>query len=562
MANNDKQIGLSVDTQEVAGESTPVVGEATGDFPTKKVEEGTGRSALLVGAGILISRIVGVIRQRVFAHYLGTSDAAGAFSAAFRIPNFLQNVFGEGALSASFIPVYAKLLAGHDEKEASRVANAVLTLLVMVTSVIVLIGVLTTPYFVDLFAYSFNPATRELTIRLVQILFPGAGLLVLSAWCLGVLNSHRRFFLSYIAPVAWNLAIITTLIIFGGGEDQARLVLMVAWGSVAGSVLQIAVQFPTVLKVLRSFGPVLDTVDVNVRKVLTNFIPVFVSRGVVQISAFVDAMLAGLISSQAVAALTYAQSLYTLPVSLFGMSVSAAELPAMSGTLGTKDEVAVKLRSRLDAGLQRISFFIVPSAMAMFVFGDVMTGALYQTGEFTYSDSVYVWGILAGSTIGLLASTQGRLYSSTYYALHDTRTPLWYASLRVFLGLVLGYVGAIMLPPVLGLDAKWGVAGLTTASGIAGWIEYLLLRQSLNSRIGRTGVRAIYLLKLWGAAAIAALVGFGLKLILPAMHPIPQAILVLGTYGVLYFLIGAGLGIVEARQILKKFTSIPARLLR
>ena len=281
---------------------------------------------------------------------------------------------------------------------------------------------MTTPYFVNLFAYSFNPATRALTIRLVQILFPGAGLLVLSAWCLGVLNSHRKFFLSYTAPVAWNVAIITTLIVFGGGEDQARLVIMVALGSVVGSVLQIGVQFPTVLKLLKSLRPIVDTADVNVRKVLTNFIPVFVSRGVVQISAFVDAMLAGLISSQAVAALTYAQSLYTLPVSLFGMSVSAAELPAMSGTLGTRDEIAVKLRSRLNAGLQRISFFIVPSSMAMFVFGDVMTGALYQTGEFKHADSVYVWGILAGSTIGLLASTRSSLLMNLLRAARHTNT--------------------------------------------------------------------------------------------------------------------------------------------
>ena len=559
--NKQITINAHIDTQEAAGESTPVIGEGTGDFPTHKAEEGTGRSALLVGTGILISRIVGVIRQRVFAHYLGTSDAAGAFSAAFRIPNFLQNVFGEGALSASFIPVYAKLLAGGDKKEATRVANAVLTLLVFVTSVIVLVGVLTTPYFVDFFAYSFNPETRALTIRLVQILFPGAGLLVLSAWCLGVLNSHRKFFLSYIAPVAWNLAIITTLIVFGGGHDQARLVIMVAIGSVVGSVLQIAVQLPTVLKLLKSVRPVLDTVDVNVRKVLTNFIPVFVSRGVVQISAFVDAMLAGLISSQAVAALTYAQSLYTLPVSLFGMSVSAAELPAMSGTLGTQDEIAVKLRSRLNAGLQRISFFIVPSSMAMFVFGDVMTGALYQTGEFKHADSVYVWGILAGSTIGLLASTHGRLYSSTYYALHDTRTPLWFAVIRVFLTTVLGYFCAIKLPPLLGLDMKWGVAGLTASAGIAGWIEYLLLRHSLNSRIGTTGVAALYLVKLWVAAGISAAIGFGLKQVLPPMHAIPFAILVLGTYGMLYFAIGAGFGVAEARRILKNIYTIPARLL-
>ena len=565
MANlkEPKPVTLSshIDTQEAAGESTPVVGEATGDFSTHKREEGTERSALLVGTGILISRIIGVVRQRVFAHYLGTSDAAGAFSAAFRIPNFLQNVFGEGALSASFIPVYAKLLAGGDKKEATRVANAVLTLLVFVTSVIVLIGVFTTPYFVDLFAYSFNPATRALTIRLVQILFPGAGLLVLSAWCLGVLNSHRKFFLSYTAPVAWNLAIITTLIVFGGGEDQARLVILVAIGSVAGSVLQILVQLPTVLKLLKAVRPVFDTVDINVRRVLTNFIPVFVSRGVVQISAFVDAMLAGLISSQAVAALTYAQSLYTLPVSLFGMSVSAAELPAMSGTLGTQDEIAVKLRSRLNAGLQRISFFIVPSSMAMFVFGDVMTGALYQTGQFKHQDSVYVWGILAGSTIGLLASTHGRLYSSTYYALHDTRTPLWFATIRVILTTVLGYVCAIILPPVLGLDAKWGVAGLTASAGVAGWIEYLLLRRSLNARIGTTGVAALYLFKLWTAAAIAAAVGFGLKQFVLNLHAIPLAIIVLGTYGVLYFAIGAAFGVPEARRILKKSIDIPTRVL-
>ena len=208
--------GVSVrqNASEIAGETVAVVGESTGRFPSveRNERESTGKSAFMVGAGILISRIIGVIRQRVFSHYLGIGDAAGAFTAAFRIPNFLQNVFGEGALSASFIPVYANLLARGDKKEASRVADAVLTMLALATSLIVLIGILTTRYFVGLFAYSFDDATRELTIRLVQILFPGAGLLVLSAWCLGVLNSHRRFFLSYTAPVVWNVAIIATLI--------------------------------------------------------------------------------------------------------------------------------------------------------------------------------------------------------------------------------------------------------------------------------------------------------------------------------------------------------------
>src|SRR5436190_7669091 len=187
------------DSALIAGETIAPVGSATPETPAAKTnvkDSRTGKHAFLVGAGILISRIVGLIRQRVFAYYFGTSGAGDAFSAAFRIPNFLQNVFGEGALSASFIPVYAKLLAENDEKEARHIANAVLGVLALVTSIIVLLGVLTTPYLISIIAAGFQDERRDLAIRLVRILFPGAGLLVLSAWCLGVLNSHHRFFIS------------------------------------------------------------------------------------------------------------------------------------------------------------------------------------------------------------------------------------------------------------------------------------------------------------------------------------------------------------------------------
>jgi putative peptidoglycan lipid II flippase len=548
---------------EIAGETVDVVGASTGTFPPAATErserESTAKSAFMVGAGILISRIIGVARQRVFAHYLGFSDAAGAFNAAFRIPNFLQNVFGEGALSASFIPVYAKLLAQGDKKEAARVADAVLTLLVLATSVIVLVGVLTTPFFVGLFAYSFDEPTRALTIQLVRIFFPGAALLVMSAWCLGVLNSHRRFFLSYTAPVVWNLALIGTLIWFGNREDQFHLAALAAWGSVVGSALQFGVQMPTVLRLLRRLRPVFDIASDNVRTVLRNFFPVFMSRGVVQISAFVDAMLAGLISPQAVAALAYAQSLYTLPVSLFGMSISAAELPAMSSALGTTSEVASQLRVRLDAGLRRIAFFIVPSVVAMMAFGDVMTGALYQSGRFDANGSIYVWGILAGSTIGLLASTLGRLYASTYYALHDTRTPLLFAVIRVTLTTVLGYLFAIPLPPLLGIDPKWGVAGLTASAGIAGWIEFALLRRSLNKRIGKTGLPLGFVAKLWLAAAAGAGVGWAIKLGIGSHHPIIIAALVLIPYGLTYFAVTAALRVPELNSVLGRVLKIARR---
>jgi putative peptidoglycan lipid II flippase len=554
---------------EIAGENVDVVGEATGRFPRdpaveQAARESTAKSAFLVGAGILISRIIGVIRQRVFGYYFGVSLAADAFNAAFRIPNFLQNVFGEGALSASFIPVYANLLARKDDREAARVAGAVLTVLALVTAIIVLIGVLTTPYIVSIVAWGFVSERRELTIRLVQIFFPGAGLLVMSAWCLGVLNSHRKFLLSYTAPVVWNLAIIASLILYGGhsgnlneaelGQFQARLAILTAWGSVVGSALQFAVQLPTVLWLVRSLRPVFDFANPHVRTVIRNFFPVFMSRGVVQISAFVDAGLASLVPYiGAVSALGYAQSLYTLPVSLFGMSVSAAELPAMSSALGSSDEIAVQLRRRLDAGLRRIAFFIVPSAMAMLALGDVMTAALYQTGRFKSTDAKYVWGILAGSTIGLLASTLGRLYASTYYALHDTRTPLLYAIIRVSLTTVLGYLFAIPLPPAIGIDPKWGVAGLTASAGIAGWIEFALLRRTLNKRIGRTGLPASYVAKLWLSASVGAGVGLGIKLGVGLRHPVIVATLVLLPYGLTYFATAGVLRVPELSTILNPF---------
>lgn len=568
-ANNEaaKDQPSNGDTQEtassMAGETVEQVGSAGTESPVvtppQKVESNTARSAFFVGAGILISRIVGLVRQRVFAHFFGTSAAGDAFSAAFRIPNFLQNIFGEGALSASFIPVYAKLLAQDDEKEATHVANAVLGILALIVSLIVLAGVLTTPYLISFVAPGFHGETRELTIRLVRILFPGAGLLVLSAWCLGVLNSHHKFFISYTAPVAWNLAMIASLVVFGKRVGQFPLAVYVAWGSVIGSALQFGVQLPTVVKLVHRIRPVIDLTSVHVKTTIRNFFPVFMSRGVVQISAFVDAILASYLPEGSVVALTYAQSLYTLPVSLFGMSVSAAELPAMSRAIGSEEQVADVLRIRLNAGLRRIAFYIVPSSMAFLALGDIIAAVLYQTGQFKHDASIFVWGILAGSTVGLLASTLGRLYSSTYYALHDTRTPLRFAVLRVALTTALGYLCALPLPHLLGINPKWGVAGLTASAGVAGWIEFALLRRSLNRRIGKTGLAASYVVKLWLAAIFAAAIGWGLKLLLGAQHPIPLAAVVLGGYGVAYFLIAYGMNVPESRVVIGRILRLIGR---
>lgn len=344
--------------------------------------ESTARLASLVAAGILLSRIIGLIRLRVFSHYFGLrSDAADAFNQAFRIPNFLQNLFGEGVLSASFIPVYARLLAEGDEQEAGKVAGAAISMLLLAVSVICLIGVLITPLLIDLIAPGFTGAKRELTIRLVRVLFLGAGMLVLSAWCLGILNSHRKLFLPYAAPVVWSGTMIATLLVYGSRSTLTDLAVTLAWGSVAGSVLQFGIQVPVVLRLARGLYFHLDRNSTHVREVVKNFGPVFVSRGVVQISAYVDALLASLLPTGAVTGLMNAQIIYVLPVSLFGMSVSAAELPVMSSATGTGEEIAAALRARLESGLRHMAFFIVPSAAAFLAFGDLLAGDFYRPGD-------------------------------------------------------------------------------------------------------------------------------------------------------------------------------------
>ncbi len=536
-----------------------------------KAEESKGGSrhhAFLVAGGIFLSRVAGLVRERVFAHYFGNSDAADAFKAAFRIPNFLQNMFGEGVLSASFIPVYAKLLAHEDEEEARRTAGAVAALLALTTSLIVLVGVLTTPYLIDAIAGGFTGAKRELTIRLVRILFPSAGLMVFSAWCLGVLNSHKRFFLSYAAPVVWNAAMIATMLGWGGRYAEFPLAQILAWGSVAGSGLQVAVQLPVVLRLLRGLRLSLNYKAENVKTVVHNFIPVFVGRGVVQISAYVDTLLASWLPMGAVAALSYAQILYLLPVSLFGMSVSASELPHMSGTLGSEEEVAAALRRRLNSGLRQIAMFVVPSITAFLILGDVIVAAIYRTGQFTQADVIYVWGILAGATVGLLASTLGRLYSSTYYALRDTRTPLKFAVVRVILTTILGLLCAFPLPHWLGIEARWGAAGLTISAGISSWVEFALLRRTLNRRIGNTGIPLGSLVKLWVAAVAASAAGWGIHEFLGRHFAMPAAVAVLGPFlghrypilvaiavllpfGAIYFGALLAMGLEEARGFLR-----------
>ncbi len=401
----------------------------------------------------------------------------------------------------------------------------------------------------------YDPARRELTTTLVRILFPGIGLLVMSAWCLGILSSHRRFFLSYAAPVVWNLAIIVTTLLAATRFAGSELVVWTAWGAVIGSLFQFAVQVPAVWKLTGGIRWSLGRGDPSVRTVVTNFIPAAMSRGVVQVSAFADAMIASWLPKGALSAVTNAQLLYTLPVSLFGVAVAAAELPALSEAAEREGDLtrAAALRQRIEQASRHVAFFVVPSVVAFLVLGRLIAAVVLQSGRFTAADSVWVWGTLAGATVGLLAATLGRLYSSAFFALRDTRTPLRFALIRVSLGILLGVVAALWLPGAIGIDPKWGTAGLAAASGLAGWVEFFLLRRALVGRLGSMPIDWSHLGRVWSAALGAAAVAWFAASRLPPRWPAELGVIAL--YGVLYLAGTALLGVPSMALLRKRLGS-------
>jgi putative peptidoglycan lipid II flippase len=364
------------------------------------VKDSGGRHAARVAAGILVTRVLGYARERVFAHYFGNGAAADAFRAALRIPNVLRNLLGEGTLSASFIPVYARL-EETDKPAARALAGAILGLLVLASGILAVMGIAFAPAITAFVAQGFDAPRRELTTVLVRILFPMTGLMVVSAWCLGVLNTHRRFFLPYAAPALWNIAGIAAMVggaAWLGGADLYGLSLALAWGTVAGSVLQVGVQLPACWRLLRGI-PVrvsFASPPEGVRQVITAWSPLVLGAGVAQLSGLVDTFLGSYTGVGGLASIGYAQLVQVLPVSLFGASVSAVALPDLA-----RDAIAEggganeQLRARIAIGFRRIAFFVIPSAFAFAALGRQIIAALFQTGRFDADDTLLVASVLA-----------------------------------------------------------------------------------------------------------------------------------------------------------------------
>lgn len=570
---------MSVTTQDAGATSAGTGPEGFGGSPR--------RHSALVAAGILLSRVFGFVRERAVSHFLGLSFAADALTVALRIPNLMQNLLGEGVLSASFIPVYARLLDEGREEEAGRVAGAVAGLLALVVGAASLLLVLLADPLVSLITPGLGGARHDLAVDLMRITSPGIGLLVLSAWCLGVLNSHRRFFLSYVAPVLWNLAQIVAVMVVGamvlddlgapgaaGADALSRLAGAVAAGTLVGGLLQFGVQLPVVRRLTGGLSWRPDLGLPGVRRTLRAFGPVVAGRGAVQLLSFLNQVFASLLVAGAFAALFKAQMLYVLPVSLFGMSVAAAELPDLSTA---RMEERAALQRRLNAGLERIAFWVVPTVVGYVLLGDVIVAALFQTGAFGREDVVMVWLILAAFCVGLVATTASRLLQSALYGAGDTRGPATLGVIRVAGAAVLGLIlmlqldrlvvtpdglalmeGASLpafapLPSAVRQGSQvnhLGAVGLGLGTGVFGWIEYRLLKELLLARSGvqvrlaGRGLRGIL-----SGATVAAAVALACRPLVGGVHPIAAAAVAVPLTAAAYLLTTRRLGVQEATAL-------------
>ena len=498
-------------------------------------------AASSVGAGIFLSRLTGFVRDRVFAHYFGSSDFADAWRAALRLPNVIQNLLGEGTLSASLIPIYAEYLEKGEEEKAGHLAGAALGILTIVGGGLALLGILIAPLLVEVLFFRWSPDKQAITITLVRILFPMTGLLVISAWALTILNSHRRFFVSYVAPVLWNVSMIGAMV--GGfvylDFGERDLVVALGWGALVGGALQLMFQVPFVLKCRTSLRISMGRHVEGVKEAIQNFIPVVTARGVINLSGWFDLFLAALLVDGAVAVLGYAQTFYMLPISLFGISVAASELPELSRMRGEEYEV---LASRVSAALRRVSFFVIPSAAVYLVLGDVVVAAVFQTGAFGSVETLVTWGVLSAYAIGLPASASSRVLSSAFYALRDTKTPAKIAYIRIVASIVIGLSLMIPLDNLGFVQLRLGASGLALGASAGAWLEYLLLRRSLRARIGAHGPGSSSVLRVTLAATLAVSSGVLLQLTLPVTHPIVLGIGTLIPAGLVYLGTAAFLG--------------------
>ena len=478
--------------------------------PVRAEEQQTSiaRSAGVVSAAVLMSRVTGLVRESVMAALFGASWAYDAFVLGFRIPNLMRDLFAEGGLSSAFVPIFTRYLTTRSREEALRLYNLVATAIIMIVGALCALGVAFSPQLVDLFAHGFRqvPGKYELAVRLSRIMFPFLLLVALAAQSMGVLNACRKFGIPALSSVMFNVGSVICGLIIGfvlGPRFGIQPIYGMAWGVVLGGALQVAFQVPSLVKAGFAFRPAIDFHHPGLREVLALMGPALLGSASTQINILVNTNFAaglrdaaGMVMNGPVSWLNYAFRFMQFPLGVFGVAIAAAALPEMARSAARND--VREFRDTLTRSLSMVMVLTIPSSAGLAVLGSSIVGAIYQYHKFTAFDTHQTALALSCYAAGLAGYASLKVLVPAFYALKDARTPMLVSLFSVAVNF--GAASFMVRTPLRH-------AGLALATSSVSVASFLLLLWVLRRKIGSVNGDELFTVFWKTSAASAVMAG-------------------------------------------------------
>ncbi len=511
------------------------------------------RSAGLIGAATLTSRVLGVAREIVLAALFGAGNQMDAFNVAFRVPNLLRDLFAEGAMSAAFVPAFTRQLAHGSRERAWKLGNLVINALTLMTLAFVAAGWIFAPALVRALApeYALVPGKLALTVLLTRIMLPFLATVAVSVAMMGMLNALRRFFIPALSPAMFNVATILAAFTFVPLMPRFGWppIAGIAFGTLLGGIGQMAIQWPVLRREGWRYEPTFDWRDESLREVLMQMAPATLGLAAVQVNVFVNTILATGQGTGAVSWLNYAFRLMYLPIGLFGISIGTAALPEISRMAAAADVAA--LRRTISGALRLMLVLNVPATIGLVVLARPVVSLLLERGQFGPADTAATAAALACYAPGLVGYSAVKIASPSFYALRDARTPLFVSVVAVVTNIVLN----------LTLVHVIGFRGLALGTAVAATLNAGVLLWILRRRLG--GIEAAQTAKtLMSCLAASAVMGaaawlaeWGLEILFPGTRTIVRATRVFSAIAVgalTFAVVARALGVEEVDDLLRR----------
>ncbi|MFH1282726.1 MAG: murein biosynthesis integral membrane protein MurJ [bacterium] len=435
-----------------------------------------------VGLATLISRILGYIRDGVVAYAFGANFLADSFYAAFRISNLFRRLLGEGALSASFVPVFGQYLVKNSEQETKKFFQTIFTTLLIVLIVICALGVIFAPQLTKLITWGFTtfPGKLELTVQLTRIMFPFLLFISMAALLMGVLNSLKVFFIPAISPAFLSISEIGCVFIVLPFIHSEQRILALAVSVVVGGMGQFIIQLIALIK--KGIKPVwkFSLSHPGQKQVMLLMLPAMIGLSVDQINTFVDTICASFLQQGSITALYYSNRIMQLPLAIFGISLASVCLPNMSKSVAKND--IPQLKETLNYSLRIMILAILPATVGLIVLNKPIIQLLFERGRFDSFATLITASSLMFYSLGLIAYSGVKIIANCFYAFQDTKTPLKIGYVAMIVNITLNI---ILMRPL-------GVGGLALATAISSWINIILLAYFLRKKIGFLGLKSIF----------------------------------------------------------------------